>query len=221
MRLEKTESLKVRMIREIIFDFDGTIADTFEISVKILNQFKDEYNFEEITPKKIKKLKGESFAKIIKGTGISIFKTLTIARRVQKELNNQMDKVEIFKGMIKLFEKINKTGIKMGIMTSNSKKNVNKFLKENDINYFDYIYSGINLFGKNKLMKKILRERELREDEVIYVGDEIRDVEACKKVGIKMVAVVWGFNSKEGLKKAKPNWLVDGPEEIFSVLIKK
>jgi phosphoglycolate phosphatase-like HAD superfamily hydrolase len=48
----------------------------------------------------------------------------------------------------------------------------------------------------------VLREQSLQPADILYVGDEVRDVEACQKVGVKIIAVTWGLNSQEALEKA-------------------
>lgn len=54
--------------------------------------------------------------------------------------------------------------------------------------------------------------------EVIYVGDETRDVEAAKKVGVKVIAVTWGINSEKILRKQNPDYLIVKPKELIEVL---
>ena len=59
---------------------------------------------------------------------------------------------------------------------------------------------------------------DLRKSEVAFVGDEVRDVEAARKVGMTVVAVTWGINSRQGLADANPDFLVDTAEELIKLL---
>jgi phosphoglycolate phosphatase len=66
-----------------------------------------------------------------------------------------------------------------------------------------------------------MRRYGLRADELLYVGDEVRDVNACRKVGIPIVGVSWGLNDHNALVEAEANYVVDTPEELLSLLESK
>ena len=63
-----------------------------------------------------------------------------------------------------------------------------------------------------------MEKHNLKPQEIIYVGDEVRDIQACKKIGVKIIAVSWGYNSKEILDREKPDYLVNKPIEIPKIL---
>lgn len=52
----------------------------------------------------------------------------------------------------------------------------------------------------------------------MYVGDEVRDIDAAKAVGLISVAVCWGFNSRFALEKAQPSFIADNPEELLEFI---
>jgi phosphoglycolate phosphatase-like HAD superfamily hydrolase len=83
---------------------------------------------------------------------------------------------------------------------------------------FSFIYSGTALFGKHKVLRKFLRKNNLAPEDVIYVGDETRDIEASMKIRIKVVAVSWGFNSAQALAAQNPDFLIHHPRELVEVL---
>lgn len=89
---------------------------------------------------------------------------------------------------------------------------------KNDLDVFDYIYCGSSVFGKDKILKKMARTHNLNLDDIIYVGDEVRDVDMAKKVGIKMIAVTWGVSTHEALKKANADFVVDKPAELQGIV---
>jgi phosphoglycolate phosphatase-like HAD superfamily hydrolase len=89
----------------------------------------------------------------------------------------------------------------------------------NDIDVFNYIYSSTSLFGKDKLIKHYLKAVKTTPDKVIYVGDEIRDVDSAKASNIKVISVTWGYNDKELLTKHNPDYLVDTIPALQNILI--
>ncbi len=71
------------------------------------------------------------------------------------------------------------------------------------------------------VLKRMCNKHKIKNNEVIYVGDEDRDIIASKKVKIKTIAVTWGFNSKNKLIKENPDYLVDSPIQITKQILKK
>jgi len=192
----------------VLFDFDGTIANTFDALVGILNKHRNKYGYQKITPALVKKLRDKSLREIIKIAGISKWKLFFISRRCQKELNSQLEKVPLAKGIPELFRELRKN-YRIGIMTSNSKKNVFKFLTLHGLKA-DEIYGNVSLFRKSKMLRKL--------QPLVYVGDEKRDVEASTKANIPMIAALWGFNSQKALQDA--NYIAKKPADITKILAK-
>lgn len=120
--------------------------------------------------------------------------------------------------MIDVLQQLNRQGIVQGVITSNSDTNVQGFLMRYNLNIFDFIHTGSSLFGKDKLLKKIIQKYKLKTQDVLFVGDETRDVSAAQKVGIGVIGVTWGFNSREVLEKMKPNHLVDSPNDLLNII---
>jgi phosphoglycolate phosphatase-like HAD superfamily hydrolase len=68
------------------------------------------------------------------------------------------------------------------------------------------------------MINAVLKEHKLGCDEVIYVGDETRDIHAAQKSNILMISVGWGFNSPTILAKHKPDFLVYHPIELVKII---
>lgn len=206
------------MIKEIVFDFDGTIGLTLDLSVEILNCLVSELGYRQINNKDIKVFRTQGWRKALKGVNFPLWKVPKVGIKVQTELHKQIEEVKIAEGLKDVLKKMAKKDLVLGILTSNTKENVEKFCKKNGLDMFKYVYSEKSLFGKEKGIKKLLKERKLKKDEIIYIGDEVRDWEACQKVGVKMIGVSWGFNDKKLLKQSGLKEVIDRPEEIIGFL---
>ena len=53
---------------------------------------------------------------------------------------------------------------------------------------------------------------------MIYVGDEVRDIEASQSARVASIAVTWGFNSRDILSEAKPSFLAHSPSDLHEFL---
>ena len=203
------------MIKIILFDFDGTLADSFENFFEILREITLKYKLPELSPKNLDELRSESASQIVKRLHIPFYKIPFIARDMKRLQQQNIENIKSFKGLPEVLCGLKEKGFELGIVTSNGKSNVQAFLKNNDIDIFTYLYCDSSLFRKDKVLKKFLNTLKVSKEEVLYVGDEIRDIQACQKVGIKIAAVTWGFNSKEGLIKYNPELLINTPQELL------
>jgi phosphoglycolate phosphatase-like HAD superfamily hydrolase len=201
----------------IVFDFDGTVVDSAPELFKIVNELSPIYGFKYVEEGEIEAFKGMGSKEVFKNLGISMFKLPEIALRIRKKLGERVLKLKPVGGIPLVLKTLNKRGYRLGILTSNSAVNVRKFLKANNLEYFSFIHSESNIFGKARILKKLKNKMK----NIVYVGDETRDVEASKKCDIKVVAVTWGYNSKEPLLKSKPDWLLSHPNELLKIFTKE
>lgn len=204
--------------KTLIFDFDGTIADTLPHIIDIANDCVKEYGINKIAEKDLERLKGKTPWQIMKEYKIPLYKVPFIVVKVQSLLYKQMNKVKIFPGIKSILKSLKKKNMPIGILSSNSKKNVMAFLKKNNMNMFDFIHSENNLFGKNKALRNILKRYKIKKEDVIYIGDEVRDIEACKKAKIPIISVSWGFNTFNLLKRYKPDYIIRKPKELLRII---
>jgi phosphoglycolate phosphatase-like HAD superfamily hydrolase len=203
------------MTKTIIFDFDGTLADTFEVIVSITNSLAVEFGYQPVGEKDIPKLQNLSSREIVRQSGISFFKIPFLIKRLRRELENRITEVNLFPGIKKLIIDLKAEGYSLGIITSNSRENVIALMAINGLeNSFDFICSSSKLFGKHKSIAKLLKREKLNRQDVFYVGDETRDIDAAKKAGVRAIAVSWGFNSPEALARHNPDFLASNPQEL-------
>lgn len=206
------------MIKEIIFDFDGTIADSFGVIMDIFYKNKADLGFENFGEKEVKIYRQRGVKFLLTKNKISFLKVAKILKLGKEQMEEKISEVKAFDKMEPVLNELKKKGIVLGIMSTNSQKNIKKFLKKNKINEFNYVVGKGSLFSKSRILKNVLKKRNLSVDEVLYVGDEVRDIEACRKLGIKIIAVTWGFNDKKLLKKNRPDFLIDKPKEILKLV---
>ena len=203
----------------IMFDFDGTIADTVDALVSITNRLAVEFGYKQTTQEELAQIQNLNSKEIIKQSGISIFKLPFLLRKVKAELNKEIQRVRPISGIKEALIELKNQGNRLGILTSNSSANVVTFLETNGLeDLFDFIYSGKTLFGKSKVINNLLKQENIDPKTAIYVGDETRDIEAARKSHIKAIAVSWGFNSAEVLAKQNPDFLIHQPNQLIEVI---
>lgn len=206
-------------LKVIIFDFDGTIADTLETIVNILNGLSEEFGYKKASQEDLEHYKNLRPHQIIQFSGVSIFKLPSLVRKLKFLLKQEILKISPIEKMKEILIELKNRGYYLGIITSNSRENVLMFLKANDLHeVFDFIYSGTTLLGKSKVLNSFLKKQRLKPEEIVYVGDETRDIDAAKKSHVKVIAVSWGFNSQKVLAEHNPDFLIERPDELVEVI---
>lgn len=203
--------------RCLLLDFDGTIADTIGQAFIILNELSEEYGFRKLQQEEIQQAKNMSVTEFIRFMEIPKMRVPSLLTRGKRRLSQRMDQIQPIGGMRELILAAREQTETLGILTSNSQENVNQFLERQDLAVFDFVSTVSKLSGKAKYIKSILRTFDLQEHELLYVGDEIRDVKASKKAGVAVAAVTWGFNSEEALRSYYPDFCLDDPVELLKV----
>lgn len=198
----------------ILFDFDGTIADTISAGLEIINSHAEKYGY--------KKLDGDinthfSALQLVKMAEVKLWKLPYLIYQLKKKLSERSDELKVLPEAPELIKKLNDAGYELGILTSNSLKTVKSFLKKYELNsFFSFLRTDVSLFGKKKALAKA---KKVINKKIVYIGDELRDIEACRKNDIPIVSVPWGLNSYESLEEHNPGLVAKTADEAYNLLI--
>ncbi|KEK10066.1 HAD family hydrolase [Lysinibacillus sphaericus] len=205
-------------MKHIIFDFDGTLADSTAVFASAWNTLAQKYKFKGIELKEIDTLKKLSISERSKLFDFPMYKLPMILPQFYKLYRQSLNDVHLFEGMKEVLLEIDKRGYKIIIISSNSKDNILEFLKMNGIHCVADVLCSNRIFGKDKVMKKFLKESNVSATEVVYIGDEQRDIVACKKAGVPIIWVEWGYDAIEVIQNEEPEYKVATPEEILEII---
>lgn len=207
------------MCKTIIFDFDGTIADSMVVMTEAYNRAARIYGSDLITDNNIQQLRYMHARDVLQQLKIPylklpfvIFSTLSYFKTVIKD-------VKPFLFIPGILEQLVKDNYTLYVISTNSPENIQLFLKQHDIAVFKEILScGGYIFGKSEIIKKLLQKEQIDPKTSIYVGDEVRDIEAAHQAGVTSVAVGWGYNAPEKLKESRPDFLIENSQEFISLV---
>jgi phosphoglycolate phosphatase-like HAD superfamily hydrolase len=201
----------------VVFDFDGTLADTEDMVFTIYLDLADKFKLKKVSKDELYKLKKLSAFEAIDHLDIKKWDLPGLLRRGRKVLHGMIENIDLCKDNMKdVLKEMESNNIMVGVLTSNSKKNVFKFINKHDLDMFTFI-ENTGLRGKEKKLLKLMAKYGMNKDEVLYVGDEIRDVKAMKHIGIDIAAVDWGYNHKESLEELEPDYLISNPETLIEI----
>lgn len=201
----------------IIFDFDGTLANVEPLFLDIYNRLSSEFHFTSITTEEIPQLKTMGAKDFLrKKIHIPFWRYPGLIRRGHEEYQKASENIALFPEIRSVISELETRGYRIGILSSSKQAVISSILARVDVRV-DFIRES-SIFGKSRSLKKAIREEELEKDSVIYIGDEIRDIEACKQASVKILAVTWGLNNKETLAKTGVP-TVDSPQELLSLFV--
>jgi phosphoglycolate phosphatase len=198
-----------------LFDFDGTLADSLSAIVEITNRLAPEFGYRPTPLEEVDALKGLNARQLIRYSGIPMLKIPALLRRVRAELRAHSGQIPPFMGIPAVIRQLHEQNYALAVITSNTPEAVNAFLAVHGLDHcFISIDGGGSLFGKGKLIAKCLERHQLVAAKTLYVGDEVRDIQAARFAGVRSVSVTWGFNSRAALVAAQPDWVVDDPQAL-------
>lgn len=205
--------------RTIIFDFDGTLADTLEETRRIYNRMAPGYGLREVHEEELPQLRHLSLKDLLAHLEIPSRRVPVLLAKGTGILRGNIASLPLIPGMADLLPALRARVENFGILTSNAAANVDLFLKAHGLRgLFDFISSTSRLTGKSRHLRAIRRTFSMQAGEMLYVGDEIRDVKASQKAGNPVAAVTWGFNSRESLAAENPTHLLDRPDEFLDLI---
>jgi phosphoglycolate phosphatase len=200
--------------RLVIFDFDGTLADSFSWFVRTVNTAADRYRFRRIEEGDMEILRGRSARDVIAHLGIPVWKLPLIGRYMRAMKGVDRERVRLFPGVDALLERLSEEGVRLAIVSSNSRANVRYILGPQNAARIDFYECGSSLFGKAKRFRKVLARSGVRPREALCIGDEMRDLESAGEAGIPFGAVGWGYTTAEVLRARGPAEFFETVEQI-------
>lgn len=207
------------MIKHVIFDFDGTIVESRYLTVELLNELAPKYRLRKIKEDEYEYLRSLSIPQRCRAINLPFYKLPLLKHELTIKYRRATRSLQVNKGMKEVLRQLKAKGLALSIISSNSAGNIKDFLDHNNINFFDNIISSGGIFGKDKAIKSFLTKHSLSSSEVIYVGDECRDIVACRKNNVGVIAVTWGYDAEELLANCGPNLLAQNPLEICDFIL--
>jgi phosphoglycolate phosphatase len=177
----------------LIFDFDGTLADTMGWFQQLMDLAAESHGFARIDPARVDEYRGLDARTLMKRLGIPLWKVPSITATMRREMTRHIDQVRLFDGVERLLMDLRKIGVRTAIVSSNSRVNVERVLGPKFAAMIDHFDCGASIFGKRKHLRATLEAIPTPRDKVLCIGDEIRDAEAAASLGLDFAGVGWGY----------------------------
>ncbi|MBN2853046.1 MAG: HAD-IA family hydrolase [Clostridia bacterium] len=206
------------MAKTIIFDFDGTLADTGALYYEVYLKLAKENGIVQFTPEQVEELRLVSVKQRLKAAKVKFYRFPGLVNKALKMYEELIESAHMFEGVEEELIALKEQNAHMSIVSSNNSTNIKKFLKVHGLEFFEHISGRASVFNKQHAIRKHIRKLGLEKENIVYVGDELRDIVACKKLGIKVVAVTWGYDHVELLQTGNPDYMITKPSELGQII---
>ena len=184
------------MTKCIIFDFDGTLSNSIQIFIKAYNKFAEAEGYNKVAFEELDDLKKMSIPERCRYLNFPIRNIPFAAPKLYRHVRDMKETLPLFPGIKQMLDDLHSQGIHISIISSNASDIIDNSLKSNGIHYVKDILSSKYIFSKDKLIKKFLKQYQYTPSDAFYVGDEQRDIDACKKTGLPFIWASWGYDDE-------------------------
>jgi Predicted phosphatases len=202
----------------VIFDFDGTLADSFPWLISVMDELADRFKFKRLDKDQIETLRGYDARKLIKEYRVPFWRIPSIGKHIRNLMSENIHNIRMFEGIPAILQSLAEQGAVLAVLSSNSCQNIHQVLGPENTGLISYYECGVSIFGKPAKIKKLLKVSGIQPGEAILIGDEIRDLEAAKAIPIASGAVSWGYARVEALQAHGPSEFFESVAEIVEKL---
>jgi phosphoglycolate phosphatase len=200
----------------VIFDFDGTLADSTAWAIRAVRPLAERFKFKAVTEDEIAMLRGRSSREIIDYLGLPLWKVPLVAAHGKKMMAAEAHAIPLFAGTSDLLRALSAAGLRLAIVSSNSEATIRSILGAELAGLVDHYGCGAAIFGKASKFKAVVKAARIPKDRVLCIGDETRDIEAAREAGLACGAVEWGYATRRALADHSPTMMFAAMDEIIS-----
>jgi phosphoglycolate phosphatase len=194
----------------VIFDLDGTLADSFAWFLANVNSVADKFGFRRVADEEIEVLRHAGPRELLAHLKVPRWKLPRISRHMRK-LKAEHTGIALFPGVDDMLQELVARGIAVAMVSSDHETNVRRTLGPANAARIGHFACGASAFGKAAKFKRVMRRAGVSAADTLAIGDEVRDLEAARKAGIAFGAVAWGFADPRAL-------IARGTDEFFAAV---
>jgi len=207
------------MITHVAFDFDGTLVDSAKVAIDSYNEIAEQNGYGKLTADNLQGMRELSIMERCKALGVPAYKLPALIIQVGGAYRKGVHSIGFFEGIPELLRELKGRGLSNVIVSTNDEENIRAFLEgKSEEAWVDDVICSSRIFGKAQLLRKLMKRARLEPHQLVYVGDEHRDIVASKQAGVKVIAVRWGFDAESRLLEAEPDAIVTHPAEVADYL---
>lgn len=209
---------KVVSKKAVIFDFDGTLADTEGLLRDIYNELAKQKKWRRKGRQQYRRLFTATVWHALAWSQLRPWRIWYLVRKTRQQLHTEAGRISLFKGIPQLIDQLYKEGWDLYVLSNNVTPTINLVLQNRAIMDKLIVLEKPTLLRKHIRISELIKRKGYDRSQVWMIGDERRDIAAARKAGVSSIAVTWGLQNKPGLKKARPTYIAEKPRDIAEFL---
>jgi len=203
--------------RLAIFDFDGTLADSWPFFMSVFNEIADQHGFRRVDAAQAEQLRHYGPRDIMRHVGMPAWKLPIASRSFIDRMRGATGRIALLDGIAHTLRELDRNGVRLAVVSSNAEDNVRRVLGPELAGLMGQYECGMSIFGKAARIRKVVRRATVPAIQAVYVGDQTTDGDAARRAGIAFGAVGWGYASMEALRRAAPECEFGTPADLLSL----
>lgn len=203
--------------RLAIFDFDGTLADSWPFFLSVFNDIADQHGFRRIDAQQAERLRHYGPRDVMRHVGMPAWKLPHAARSFIDRMRTATGRIALFDGIDHMLRELDGAGVRLALVSSNAEDNVRAVLGPELAARFVHYECGMSVFGKAARIRKVVKQAGVAANQALYVGDQVPDADAARRAGIAFGAVSWGYAPIEALRRTGPEREFGTPGELLAL----
>ncbi len=214
------------MIKAVLFDLDGTIADTLSDLAAAGNFALKALNLPIHSMEQYKYFVGRGIPNLIKKIipedkyNDDLF--LSVKSKFFEYYSvHSMDKTARYNGMLEVMRQLKFDGVKIAVVTNKAQKPAEKIVELLYGDLFDAVVGqidGVPVKPAPDMPNKALGILNVKNTECIFVGDSGVDCQTGVNLGAKSIGVTWGFRQRDELMENGAHYIIDRPDQLLDII---
>ncbi|MEB1549806.1 HAD family hydrolase [Xanthomonas campestris pv. campestris] len=200
----------------IIFDFDGTLADSFGFFLSTQRTLAARHGFRAAEAHEVDAARRLTTRELLKHSGLRSWRVPLVAADFIR-LMRAAPPPALFPGVDATLRALHASGTRLALVSSNSVENVQRALGAELSALFAAFEGGAHLLGKHRALRRVLRATGHTASQAIYVGDQVADWEAAQVLGLPFAAVAWGYAHPDVFMQLPNTHLIEEVEGLLAL----
>jgi len=212
--------------KAVLFDMDGTLLDTLEDLCDSTNHALAQMGYPLRGIEEIRRFIGNGAEKQIRravpeGTSEGkIMETLAAFRAYYQD--HCQIKTKVYDGLLDVLSELKEKGVKMAVVSNKPDAAVKKLSREYFGDRLDYAIGpsdGVRCKPYPDMAEEALKALSVEKKDAVFVGDSEVDVQTGLNAGLDVIAVSWGFRSREVVIEAGASKIADNASELEKLIL--
>lgn len=189
-----------------LFDFDGVIVDSLKEATDAIGIFLSTFNIKPPAMEEIRRMYQKNIFESFKELGVPDDGYPKLYSIIKERSVKYEERIPLYEGVVDLLESLKDEVLY--IVSSSSTRAMEKYLKKYSLDgYFKGVLGAESGTSKVEKIKSILSKEKAEISKTYFITDTTGDIKEGKIVGVKTIAVGWGYHHPEDLRAENPDYL--------------